>query len=91
MWYGRSLFAQVLVPGDVSSDDMRKWRPGPLYNGTASITLARWHFWRDGFRAAAAGESEKATGLDRECQMVANKAAAMMDSLEVCMTFHGVA
>ena len=85
--YGQSFFKQVLFPGDVSSDDLRLWNPGPLYDGKAYLSLQRWHFWRDGFNAVASDEKEEEKGFGQECKMVAAKAAEMMDSLEKNMTF----
>lgn len=87
LWYGQSLFKQVLFPGEVSSDDLRKWSPGPLYDGKAHLTLHRWHFWRDGYNAVAFSEKEKEKGYSQECKNVAAKAAAMMDALEKNMMF----
>lgn len=87
LWYGQSFFKHLLFPGDVSADDLRKWRPGPLYKGKAHLTLHRWHFWRDGFNAVASEGMADEKGLRRECEIVAGKAAEMMDSLERNMTF----
>ena len=33
IWYGQSLFKQILFSEDVSTDDLRSWSPGPLYDG----------------------------------------------------------
>jgi len=87
LWYGQSIFKQVLFPGEVSSDHLRKWNPGPLYDGKAHFTLHRWHFWRVGYNAVASSEKEKKKGYSQECKNVAAKAAAMMDALEKNMTF----
>ncbi|KAI9826650.1 MAG: hypothetical protein M1832_006246 [Thelocarpon impressellum] len=87
LWYGQSLFKQVLFSGDVTSDDLRAWTPGPLYHGAAHLTLQRWHFWKDGFRAAAAEGNEEEKGLGQECSTVAAKAAELMESLEESMAF----
>lgn len=63
------------------------WAPGPLYGGKAHLTLNRWHFWRDGYRAVASCGKEKEKGYSQECKSVAAKAAALMDALEENMTF----
>lgn len=86
-WYGQSFFKHVLFPGEISIDDLGAWRPGPLYTGKGLLSLERWHFWRDGFQAAASEEKEEGKGYTRECKLVAAKAADMMDSVERNMTF----
>ena len=83
--YGQALYKQVLCPEDVSAVNSRLWKPGSLYHGGADLSLHRWHFWRDSFRAAAAGTEEK--GFDSECQIWAARAADMMDALERNMAF----
>ncbi|KAI9847730.1 MAG: hypothetical protein M1837_001978 [Sclerophora amabilis] len=87
LWYGQSLFKQVLFPGEISSRDLQRWKPGPLYCGKAYLSLQRWHFWRDGFKSVASGEKEKVEWVSQECTNVAAKAAEMMDSMERNMTF----
>ncbi|CAF9921354.1 hypothetical protein IMSHALPRED_005160 [Imshaugia aleurites] len=86
LWYGQSLFKQVLFPGD-APDDLRPWTPGPLYHGKASLSLHRWHFWRDGFNAVASGQEKGGEAFGQECTSVAAKAVEIMDSLERNMTF----
>lgn len=63
LWYGQSLFKQVLYPCD-TPDDLRPWNPGPLYRGKAELSLHRWHFWKNGFKAVASSRTgeEKAHG-----------------------------
>ena len=87
LWYGQSLFKQVLFQGEVSLNDLRAWRPGPLYKGKANLSLDRWHFWRDGYSAMASSRKEEEKGYSEECRDVAAKAAGMMDALERNMTF----
>jgi len=91
LWYGQSLFKQVLLSGDTGDDeeDLQISRPGPLYSGRAGLSLDRWHFWRDGFNSAVAraGDEEKNNGYGQECVEVAARAAEMMDLLEIGMTF----
>ncbi|KAI9837081.1 MAG: hypothetical protein M1819_000730 [Sarea resinae] len=88
LWYGQSLFKQVLSHGEVSPKDLQYWKPGPLYNGKADLSLHRWHFWRDAFAAVASSETiEEKGGYGQECKNVSAKVAAMMDSLEQNMTF----
>jgi Protein of unknown function (DUF3632) len=82
LWYGQSLIKQVLFHGDVSSNDLQKWQPGPLYNGKPLLDLPRWRFWKDGFRAITGEE-----GVSDECKIVAGKVAEMMDSFEKNLTF----
>ncbi len=86
LWYGQSFFKQIIFREDVSTDTLRMWSPGPLYDGKSFLSLHRWHFWRDSFNAVASEEKgEKEFG--QECKTVAGKAAALMDSLEKNMTF----
>lgn len=87
IWYGQSLFKQILFSEEVSTDDLRGWRPGSLYDGKKFLSLHRWHFWRDSFKAVASQEKEEEKQYGQECKMVAAKAADMMDSLEKNMTF----
>ncbi|KAI9802791.1 MAG: hypothetical protein M1833_001390 [Piccolia ochrophora] len=86
IYYGQSFFKEVIRPREVSSTDLQYWKPGPLYAGKADLSLDRWHFWRDGFRAAASQEVDE-KGLRLECKNVAAKAAALMDAFEDNMTF----
>lgn len=87
LWYGQSFFKQVLFSGEVSLDEMRSWSPGPLYDGTKFLSLHRWHFWRDQYKAVASGEKEDEKGFGQECKIVAAKTAELMDWLEKNMTF----
>ncbi|KAI9860061.1 MAG: hypothetical protein M1813_006409 [Trichoglossum hirsutum] len=82
LWNGQSLFKQVLFLGDILSGDTRSWSPGPLYDGEPLLSLHRWHFWRDRFRAIA-GEDE----VSDECKNVAGKVTDMMDAFEKNLTF----
>jgi hypothetical protein len=81
IWYGQSLFKQILYPGDIR-DDLRPWSAGPLYDGKPLLTLHRWHFWKDGFKAIE-GEDERSD----ECKRVAAKAADLMACIEKNLTF----
>lgn len=85
LWYGQSLFKQVLSHEEPS--DLRDWSPGPLYDGKATLNLDRWHFWRDGFTAVACGEKVDEKRFGQECRSVAAKAAALMDFFEKNMMF----
>jgi hypothetical protein len=85
IWYGQSLFRQVLFT--VLPDDLRAWNPGPLYPGKADLSLQRWHFWRDGFKAVATEQCGEKSASQQECKNLAAKAARLMDSLEENMTF----
>lgn len=87
LWYGQSFFKHVLFPGEVSSDDLRSWSPGPLYHGEAHLSLHRWHFWRGRFSAVVSGKTGWEKWYSQECKTLAAKAAEMMDSLEKNMTF----
>ena len=83
LWYGQSLFRQVLVAsGPLDEDTLRMWSPGPLYKGTSDLTIDRWHFWRDGFVAAGRDENRS-----EECRQVSAKAVDIMQALEKSMVF----
>ncbi|KAI9762428.1 MAG: hypothetical protein M4579_000404 [Chaenotheca gracillima] len=84
-WYGQSLFKQVLFA--VPESDLRLWSPGDLYDGKADLSLDRWHFWRDGYKAVASGQRGEEQGFGQECQDLAARAADIMDCLENNMTF----
>jgi hypothetical protein len=77
----RRAFKQILYPGDIR-DDLRPWSAGPLYDGKPLLTLHRWHFWKDGFKAIE-GEDERSD----ECKRVAAKAADLMACIEKNLTF----
>lgn len=84
--YGQSLFKQVRFAGEVSGEDLRRWSPGPKYKGGAELTLRRWRFWRDRYKAIASSSEEDEQRYGEECKNVATKAAALMDALEKNMT-----
>lgn len=86
-WCGQSFFKQILYPGEISTDELRKWSPGPFYSGQTFLSLQRWRFWRDSFNAVACKEKEEENGYSEECKTVAGKAANLMDSLEENMMF----
>ena len=90
LWSGQSFYKHLLFPGEAK--DRWGWNPGKLYDGSRDrdvFSLRRWHFWRDGFRAAAEGTDlmvdEKGAG--REVMEVSRRAAEIMDALEKNMTF----
>ena len=87
LWSGQSLFKQLIYPGEISSEMMRWWSPGELYDGKPDLSLHRWHFWRDGYNAVASSGNEGGTGYGQESKDVATKAAAIMDALEKNMSF----
>ncbi|KAI9799107.1 MAG: hypothetical protein M1825_004874 [Sarcosagium campestre] len=86
---GQRLFQQVQFLGQIDDDDLRSWRPGPLYSNDdddARLTLQRWRFWRDGFSTVASGEKQGKT-FSEECRNLALKAADMMDAFEKNMSY----
>ncbi|KAK2759837.1 hypothetical protein FQN54_002571 [Arachnomyces sp. PD_36] len=80
LWNGQKLFAQIKYTGTVFP---QYWSPGELYSGEGLLTIHRWRFWADRFRAMAGEKSE----CSDECKAVAVKAADMMDAFEKYMTF----
>lgn len=83
LWNGQNLFTQIRYSGDMLPKDSQKWIPGRLDHAEPLLTLERWHFWRDRFRAVA-GEKHEASD---ECKAVAVKAVDMMDAFENNMSF----
>ena len=59
LWYGQTLFKQLLSPRKTSDKNYQYWEPGPTHNGKALLSLHQWHFWRDGFRAVASWSKRK--------------------------------
>ena len=84
IWNGQDLFMQIRYPGDVLSDTT-VWTPGKPPSSVLKplLTLHKWQFWRDCFRAVAGEESEAGD----ECKTVSTKAADMMDAIEKNMSF----
>jgi len=80
LFRGQDLVQRIACPGIVSDEDERHWSPGPRYSGPASLDLARWRYWRDGFKAAAAS----GTASD-EIKSLAGKTVALMDALQEAM------
>lgn len=77
LWKGQSVIQRIVYPGNVSNMNKQQWAPGPRYSGSACLDMSRWHYWRDGFLAAA----ESGTVLD-EVKTAAGKAVKLMDVLE---------
>ena len=85
LWYGQSLFKQVIFAGEIFSDDLQMQAPGPYYDGKAYLTIHRWRFWKDGYiKVAASGKEE---GYSQEYKDVAAKAVALMNAFENNMMF----
>ena len=82
-WSGQSVFKHIQYA--VSDSWVEGCYTGPLFGGEAELSLRRWHFWRDGFRAAAAAADGSQFG--EECRNMAARSAELMDSLEKTMTF----
>lgn len=84
LWNGQNLFTQIRYPGDLLPKDKSQKRSleEPDHHEPL-LTLQKWHFWRDRFRAVA-GEKHEASD---ECKAVAVKAADMMDAFEKNMAF----
>ena len=41
LWDGQNLFKHVIYPEERSQEDMRSWKPGPLYAGDQTLSLDR--------------------------------------------------
>ena len=80
LWYGQELFERVLYPEEMTVLDEQYWRPGKPYHGGSALSLERWRFWRDRFRA---GADQKVKGqLAEESRGVCAKARDLMDAFE---------
>ena len=82
IWYGQSLFKQLLYPGEVSSDDLRNSSPGPKYSGKPNLTLHRWHYWKGEYNAVASSGARVGKEYSQECRDVSARVVAIMDALE---------
>jgi hypothetical protein len=91
LWSGQSLFKHVIYPDDLAGEDLLMWTPGPLFTadrGEGGLSLARWHFWRNAYRAVAVSSAEgEKQQYHEECRNVAARAVAVMDALEMSMSF----
>ena len=92
LWYGQTLFLEILHHAESVVNPTHGPDPGSLCKGTSHLSLDRWHFWRDRYRAMSLGEGaearEKAVGkaLADECRTLTGNVAAMMDMLDRCFT-----
>ncbi|RDW70677.1 DUF3632 domain-containing protein [Aspergillus mulundensis] len=77
-WSGQELFKAI----SYVSEDYTPGEPGPLYTGEGGLSLHRWRFWKDGFRAAGGD-----MGIGEEARGVAGKAAVLMEGLESALVF----
>ena len=71
----------------MSEDDLQASKPGPLYPGKAGLSLDRWHFWHEGFKAVAREGDGGKNAYGEECVKVAVRAANIMGVLQENMTF----
>ena len=87
LWYGQSLFKQVLSPTEKVYPETPEYDDrGPLYQGKRGLSLDRWHFWRDGFNAIASSGKEEKQEYSQECRNVSAKVADMMEAFEKSMS-----
>lgn len=83
LWYGHSLFKQVLWYGKAAEGEKASmWKFGRLYEGKGQLDRSRWEFWEKGFREAAANAD-----YEDECRRIAQKAADLMQAIEKSLTF----
>ncbi|KAK1770168.1 hypothetical protein QBC33DRAFT_609500 [Phialemonium atrogriseum] len=70
----------------VAESDEKSWRLGSLLKdekrSMGLLSLERWRFWADGFKAVAADEKSS-----DECRSLSGKAPRLMDAMEMNMTF----
>lgn len=85
LWDGQEIFKYMVNPLPISDVDARLWRLGDgcTLSSVPVVSLARWQFWKEGFKAAGAGGGEGS----HECKDLAGRAAALMDAIEQSMTF----
>ena len=93
LWHGLGTFKFILFypSTEVSKDNSTSWRLGPCYSGAhissddpkAPLSIHRWQFWKDSFRAVASqGEESGEEDYTQECKNLASKAAEIMNVLE---------
>ena len=88
LWCGQSLFKQILFPGEVDPDQLKNsLRAGTSYWGKGGMSVERWRFWKDGFKAVAIGAGDQKGGYGEESKEVAARAASIMETLEKAMPF----
>lgn len=86
LWDGQEIYKYMANPLPVSDDEERMWRLGDscALSSLPVVSLARWHFWKEGFKAAAAAKGGEGS---HECKDLAGRAAALMDVIEKSMSF----
>lgn len=85
LWDGQEIYKYMVNPLPVSDVDERMWRLGNgcTLSSVAVVSLARWQFWKEGFKAVGAEASE----ASYECKDLAGRAAALMDVIQKSMSF----
>ncbi|KAK7702412.1 hypothetical protein SLS64_009704 [Diaporthe eres] len=85
LWNGQEIYKYMANPLPVSDVDEKTWWLGDCCTPSSMpvVSLARWQFWKEGFRAAGA---ERGDG-SLECKDLAGRAAALMDVIEKSMSF----
>lgn len=85
LWDGQEIFKHMANPLPVSDVDAQMWRLGDRCTSSSMpvVSLARWQFWKEGFKAAGIEDGEGS----HECKDLAGRAAALMDVIEKSMSF----
>lgn len=85
LWDGQEIFKYMANPLPISDVDARVWRLGDgcTLSSVPVVCLARWQFWKEGFKAAGAEGGEGS----REFKDLAGRAAVLMDAIEKSMSF----
>lgn len=87
-WNGQMLLQHFLYASAsrVAESDEKSWRLGSLLEdekrSMGLLSLERWRFWADGFKAVATDEKSS-----DECRSLSGKAASLMEAMEMNMTF----
>lgn len=85
LWDGQEIYKYMANPLPVSDVDEKTWWLGNCCTPSSMlvVSLARWQFWKEGFKAAGA----EGGGRSLECKDLAGRAAALMDFIEKSMSF----
>lgn len=86
IWDGQEIYKYMVNPLPVSDVEAKMWRLGNCCTPSSVpiVSLARWKFWKQGFKAAGAERGEGSY----ECKDLAGRAAAMMDVIEGSISFY---
>lgn len=85
LWDGQEIFQHMANPLPVSDLAKKMWQLGDCCTPSSmpAVSLARWQFWKERFKAAGAEGGDGSV----ESKDLAGRAAALMDVIEKSMSF----